>query len=221
MTKYAFLHRSSPALSFTRCAVVLLFVLCLNLYSMWDIQAQTRTQRSTATHQIYTENHLISLVPVPLFFHGFRVDYDARLKDQLWLNVAPQLNYQRKPSDTMSLTGFCLELNLRFFEPRLKGLYFAAGLGFEYNESSKNNSNGNFYSVNTTRMGAQIQLGYMVKMWPRTMFDVYIGAAFRYAINKYPQASYEQLFKVDRVRPWSYQFSGVFMEAGIRIGFML
>ena len=228
--------------------LLLSLALCLAL----PLQAQNRAQRSNALHQIYTENHMLSLVPVPLFFNGFRIDYDVRLKDNLWLNVAPQFNYRRKaerpakhymkinrnepieagsgnelPVYTLSQTGFCLEANLRYYQPNTGrgaatgGLYYATGLGVEYNQSDRLNSEDTPYAVNTTRLGTQIQIGYMVRMWPRATFDIYIGAAWRYALNKFADTGDEAIMMKDAQRSWTYQYNGIFAEAGIRIGFML
>lgn len=224
----------------------------LALCAALPLQAQNRAQRSNAIHQMYSENHMVSLVPVPLFFNGFRIDYDCRLQDNLWLNVAPQFNYKRKdgrpdkqyskvnmntplnaegsnklPVYTLNQTGFCLELNLRYYQPgtgngtNAGGLYYAAGLGMEYNMCDRLNSEDTPYSVNTTRIGTQIQIGYLCRMWPRAMFDIYIGAAWRQAINSFKNPEYEAIMMKDAQRSWTYQYNGIFAEAGIRIGFML
>ena len=217
---------------------------------MQPVQAQTRAQRSTAVHQMYAENHIVSLVPIPVFFDGFRVDYDARIKDNLWLNVAPQLNYRRKmerpveqykkidvtkpldaenklPVYTLNQTGMSLELNLRYYHPtadgnqQVKGLYYAAGIGLDYNQFSRLNSRDQFYTVNTMRLGSQIQLGYMWRMWPKAIFDFYFGGMWRYAIHSFSAPEYKDFMKADPIRPWTHLYSGVFLEAGVRIGFVL
>lgn len=224
--------------------------LCLSL--ALPAQAQSRAQRSNALHQLYTENHMLSMVPVPLFFNGFRIDYDARIKDNLWLNVAPQFNYRRKaerpdkhyskidwnkpieagsgnelPVYTLNQTGFCLEVNLRYYQPNTSrspytsGLYYAAGLGVEYNRCDRLNSEDTPYAVNTTRLGTQIQIGYMLRMWPRATFDIYVGAAWRYALNQFANEADKAVMMKDAQHSWTYQYNGIFAEAGIRIGFML
>lgn len=229
-----------------------LLLLGLALCLVLPVQAQNRAQRSNALHPIYTENHMLSLVPVPLFFNGFRIDYDARIKDNLWLNVAPQFNYRRKdhrpdghylkpqvmpkndgtgfenlPVYTLNQTGFSLEVNLRYYQPNTSrseltsGLYYAAGLGVEYNDCDRLNSEDAAYGVRTTRIGTQVQIGYMFRMWPRATFDIYIGGAWRYAINKFGSPADEAAMRLDAQRSWTYQYSGIFAEAGIRIGFML
>ncbi len=220
---------------------------------MQPVQAQNRAQRSSAVHQMYAENHMVSLVPIPVFFDGFRVDYDVRVMDNLWLNVAPQLNYRRKlqrpaeqyqvkkfdlwknlglkktqlPAYTLNQTGVCLDLNLRYYHPhadgdqRTKGLYYEAGIGLEYNQFSRLNSKDEPYEVTTTRLGSQAYIGYMWRMWPKTTFDFYFGGAWRYAIHSFSQPEFRDLMNIDPIRPWSYLYSGVFLEAGLRIGFVL
>ena len=58
-------------------------------------------------------------------------------------------------------------------------------------------------------------------MWPRATFDVYIGAAWRNAINGFKNPEHEAIMMKDVQRSWTYQYNGIFAEAGIRIGFML
>ena len=244
---------SLPAARRTARRFGLGLALGLALCAALPLRAQNRAQRSNAIHQMYSENHMLSLVPVPLFFNGFRIDYDCRLQDNLWLNVAPQFNYKRKdgrpdgqyskvnmnapleaegnnklPVYTLNQTGFCLELNLRYYQPgtgngtsSTGGLYYAAGLGMEYNMCDRLNSEDTPYSVNTTRIGTQIQIGYLCRMWPRAMFDIYIGAAWRQALNSFKNPEYEAIMMKDAQHSWTYQYSGIFAEAGIRIGFML
>ena len=243
---------SLPAARRTTRRFGLGLALGLALCAALPLRAQNRAQRSNAIHQIYSENHMLSLVPVPLFFNGFRIDYDCRLQDNLWLNVAPQFNYKRKdgrpngqyskvnmnapldaagsnklPVYTLNQTGFCLELNLRYYQPgtgngsTTGGLYYAAGLGVEYNMCDRLNSEDTPYSVNTMRIGTQIQIGYMCRLWPRATFDIYAGGAWRNAINSFAQPEYEAIMMKDAQRSWTYQYNGIFLEAGVRIGFML
>lgn len=230
---------------------VLSLVVCMTMGLMQPVQAQTRAQRSTAVRQMYAENHIVSLVPVPVFFDGFRVDYDVRIKDNLWLNVAPQVNYRRKlarpekhykyfkvndpfsdenklPVYTLNLTGMSLKLNLRYYQPRensdiqkTSGLYYAVGIGMDYNQHHRLSSRNEAYDVNTMRIGSQAYIGYMGRMWPKATFDFYFGGAWRYAIHSFSQPEYKALLKMDPIRPWTYLYSGVFLEAGIRIGFVL
>lgn len=205
--------------------------------------AQTKALRSDNLQAVFQENMSVSLVPLPLFFNGFRVDFDCRLKDRLWLQVAPQYNYRRKGEKTRT-DGFCLDVNARYyvFRNSARGFYIATGLGLDYNQITE--SSGDFpdaptkgkgklkrhqgnigfegeYSVDAFRFGAQVQLGWQISLWPRTVMDFYIGAAFRHSFNSYSDAVSEQIGTNIPIRPWMYQFSGVYMQAGIRIGLML
>ena len=204
--------------------------------------AQTRALRSDNLQSVFQENMSVSLVPLPLFFNGFRVDFDCRLKDRLWLQVAPQYNCRRKGENTRT-DGFCLDVNARYyvFRNSARGFYIASGLGVDYNQITENSEDfpevpkgkgnlkrhqGNIgfegqYSVNAFRFGAQVQLGWQISLWPRTVMDFYVGAAFRHSFNSYSDAVSEQIGTNIPIRPWMYQFSGVYMQAGIRIGLML
>ena len=205
--------------------------------------AQTKALRSDNLQAVFQENMSVSLVPLPLFFNGFRVDFDCRLKNRLWLQVAPQYNYRRKGEKTRT-DGFCLDVNARYyvFRNNARGFYIATGLGLDYNQITE--SSGDFpdaptkgkgklkrhqgnigfegeYSVDAFRFGAQVQLGWQISLWPRTVMDFYIGAAFRHSFNSYSDPVSEQIGTNIPIRPWMYQFSGVYMQAGIRIGLML
>ncbi|MDE6112522.1 MAG: hypothetical protein K2G46_03800, partial [Bacteroidales bacterium] len=61
----------------------------------------------------------------------------------------------------------------------------------------------------------------MCRMWPRATFDIYAGGAWRNAINSFAQPEYEAIMMKDAQRSWTYQYNGIFLEAGVRIGFML
>lgn len=202
--------------------------------------AQTKALRSDNLQAVFQENMSVSLVPLPLFFNGFRVDFDCRLKDRLWLQVAPQYNCRRMGESTRT-DGFCLEVNARYyvFRNSARGFYIASGLGVDYNQITENSAdfpeggrgkvkraqeNIGFtgeYSVNAFRFGGQVQLGWQVSLWPRTVMDFYVGAAFRHSFNSYADPVSEQIGMNIPIRPWMYQFSGIYMQAGIRIGLML
>ncbi len=205
-------------------------------------RAQTKALRSDNLQAVFQENMSVSLVPLPLFFNGFRVDFDCRLKDRLWLQVAPQYNCRRKGEKTRT-DGFCLDVNARYyvFRNSARGFYIASGLGVDYNQITeysedfsaakkgkggigRNQGNIGFegeYSVNAFRFGAQVQLGWQISLWPRTVMDFYVGAAFRHSFNSYADPVSEQIGTSIPIRPWMYQFSGIYMQAGIRIGLML
>lgn len=185
------------------------------------VQAQKRTQRVDVLQGMYSENVMVSLVPLPLFFHGFRVDVDFRLKDNLWLQLAPQYNYYRK-SGIDRIDGFCFDANLRYYVKgsSARGFYVGSGLAFDFNQVSEQKDIG-FYKVNSPRFGSQLMVGYQLNLWRRAVLDFYIGAAYRYAFNSFEKDEYRQVMESLRIDPWEYQFGGVYMQAGVRIGLML
>lgn len=197
---------------------MVLYVAACSLLPAWG---QTRAQRVGVLQGIYNETMSVSLVPVPLAFNGFRADFDCRLKDALWLQVAPQYNNKRKGTD-VRLDGFCFEVNVRYYlkgsTPR--GFYIASGLDFDYNRIQdlyKTIS----YQVSATRLGGQLQLGFQFGLWPRAVMDLYVGAAFRHAFNTYDTEASRNVVENMSIKPWNYHFSGLFMQAGVRIGLLL
>lgn len=196
-------------------------VLVCAVVSDAPLQAQTRAQRVNVLQDLYGDRMMVSLVPLPLFFNGFRVDFDCRLKDDLWLQIAPQYNYRRK-GDVSRTDGFCMEADLRYYVMGSPyGFYVSSGLGLDYNQISDNNRDQEFYKVNSVRLGSQLHIGYQFRLWRRAVFDFYIGAAFRYAVNSFPSSSYEAAMDKVELKPWNYQFGGIFMQTGIRIGLLL
>ena len=192
--------------------------------------AQTRAQRSRNLQDLYGENMSVSLVPLPLFFHGFRIDYDCRLKDNLWLQVAPQYNCKRKGALTRT-DGFCLDVNARYyvFGSDARGFYVASGLAVDFNRIAEafygsgmeDGQVTDFYQVDATRLGGQVLIGYQLGLWPRAVMDFYVGAAYRYAIHSFLDEASQACMQGIEIKPWNFQYGGLYLQAGIRIGLML
>lgn len=191
----------------------------LMLCAAFSSKAQTRAQRVDVLQDMYGENIMVSLVPVPLAFNGFRIDVDCRLKDRLWLQIAPQYNCKRKGTHTKT-DGFCLEANLRYYvkNSSSRGFYVASGIGVDYNRIQEGDLIG-FYRLNSTRIGGQLHVGYSFRLWPRALMDFYAGAAFRHSFNAYSDI-YSQNIVEKGVKPWQYHFSGLYLQVGVRIGMM-
>ncbi|MCM1041442.1 MAG: DUF3575 domain-containing protein [Bacteroides sp.] len=202
--------------------VLLGTALCLLL----PAKGQNRFQRVGNLQDMYGERFMVSLVPVPLAFNGFRVDFDCRLKDRLWLQLAPQYNCKRKNGD-IKTDGFCLEANLRYYvkNSSSRGFYVASGLDFDYNiirdyDGRDGDDYYDFYHVNSFRFGGQVQIGYSFRLWPGALMDFYVGAAFRHSFNSYGNDESRRIVEEGDVKPWQYHFRGLFMQAGVRIGLM-
>lgn len=202
--------------------VVIGALLCLLL----PAKGQNRFQRVGNLQDMYGDRFMVSLVPVPLAFNGFRVDFDCRLKDRLWLQIAPQYNCKRKNGD-IKTDGFCLEANVRYYvkNSTSRGFYVASGLGIDYNRIQDYNRKDDdiyldFYKLSSFRFGGQLQVGYSFRLWPCALMDLYVGAAFRHSFNSYGDEASRLIVETGNLKPWQYHFSGLFMQAGVRIGLM-
>lgn len=202
--------------------VIIGTLLCLLL----PAKAQNRFQRVDNLQDMYGENFMVSLVPVPLAINGFRMDFDCRLKDRLWLQLAPQYDYKRK-NGNIKTDGFCLEANIRYYvkNSSSRGFYVASGLGIDYNKIQdfaeyQDDVYLDFYKLTSFRFGGQIQLGYSFRLWPGALMDLYAGAAFRHSFNTYADENSRFIVEQGNVKPWQYHFSGLFMQLGVRIGLM-
>lgn len=207
-----------------------LFSGLLFLAAVSPARAQNKFQRVGILQDLYGEKMSVSLVPLPLFFHGFRIDWDYRLKDNLWLQVAPQYDCKRKGSLTRT-DGFCLDVNARYYVSgnSARGFYVASGLALDFNriaqatyvDGSDQGTLKDFYQVDATRFGGQFLIGYQLGLWPRTVMDFYVGAAYRYSFNSFRDESSRMVMQTKEIQPWNYQYSGMYLQVGVRIGLML
>jgi hypothetical protein len=119
--------------------------------------------------------------------------------------------------------GGGIDINARYYlKNKPLGLYFATGLGAEYNNlGSVIKKTKEYYEVTAIRFGGQLYLGYSFRLWSRCVMDIYAGATFRYSQNSFPTEEYKGIVEYNRPSPFSYYFSGVCFDGGIRIGIML
>ncbi|MDR1975208.1 MAG: hypothetical protein LBQ31_11160 [Bacteroidales bacterium] len=184
----------------------------------------TKYNKTDILHPVFSEKAIVSLVPVPLIFNGFRVDADVRLTDNVWLNIAPRINI-KNALDTNSkfVFGGSFDLNARYYiKNKPLGFYVSAGLGIEYNHlGAIVKKTKEYYEVDALRFGGQTHLGYSLRLWPRCILDIYLGATFRYSSNSFSSDKYRNIVNNSRPNPFSYHFSGLCFDGGIRIGIML
>ncbi|MEG1762597.1 MAG: hypothetical protein RR256_03190 [Bacteroidales bacterium] len=164
---------------------------------------------------------MLSFTPLPLIVHAFEVDFDVKLKDQLWLSIAPQYNKRKD-----SLNGFGLSINVRYYDPQFKGLYYGVGAFFDYNhvvDISNNNrqnpKNPICYDVQSKRIGAQIIIGGLFQIFPRTTLDIFGGFGFRQGFYKFAEGS--EIIEMRNLKFSSYLKQGFNVQLGIRLGFLL
>lgn len=206
-----------------------IFVVVCLLTAIFQSARAQNAQRVGDVQSEYDERFMVSLVPLPLAFNGFRFDFDSRLKDNLWLQLAPQYNYKRKGAN-IKIDGLCFEANMRYYAGRSSshGFYVASGLGADYNriqdvitETAQGNPEEEIetpYKLTALRVGGQLQVGYSFGLWPGALLDVYAGAAFRHSFNSFSDEASRTIVENGDWRPWHYHFSGLFMQAGIRLG---
>jgi hypothetical protein len=184
----------------------------------------TKYNSSKILHPVFSEKVVLSLVPVPIIFSGFRVDVDVRITDNIWLNIAPRLNLKSVvDSNSKFVFGGGLDINARYYiENKPLGFYFSVGLGAEYNRLGNITKNTKeYYEVTAIRFGGQTYLGYSFRLWSRCVMDIYAGATFRHSKNSFSTEVYKNVVEADRLSPFSYYFSGVCFDGGVRIGITL
>lgn len=166
--------------------------------------------------------YMLSLVPLPLIVHAFEVDFDVKLKEQLWLSIAPQYNNDKK-----ELNGFGLSVNLRYYDAKYKHLYYSIGGFFDANHvrgttnsDKQNPSHPVDYDVNSARIGGQIQIGGIFQIFPRTTLDVFGGFGFRHGIM-YKFSENSSIIEMRNLNINSYLKGGAVIQLGVRIGVLL
>ncbi|MDR1739753.1 MAG: hypothetical protein LBR45_03255 [Bacteroidales bacterium] len=186
----------------------------------------TQYNKTDILHPVFSEKVMISLVPVPIIFNGFRVDADIRLGDNLWLNIAPRFNL-KVAADTASefVYGGGLDINARYYVRNTPdGFYISAGLGAEYNRLAdiiKKPKPAQYLEVTSLRFGGQAHLGYSIRLWPDCSMDFYVGATFRYSSNSFVDDKSQEVYDKIKINPFSYYFSGICFDGGIRISITL
>ncbi|MDP2423069.1 MAG: hypothetical protein U1C46_03010 [Bacteroidales bacterium] len=181
-------------------------------------------QTSLAKHS------MISFVPQFLINNGIRIDYDRRLNEKHWLQLAPQF-YLREHSVTPDndvtnkfnrLVGAGLHVYHRFYPgagPGHNGVYISYGLtgqyfDMQYDEKILTNSVERYSRI--TKAGAEINVGSTVKFFDLFIVDFFTGLGFKYSF-----------LKTDAVKPkrfnnfyTDYGYTGNILNLGVRIGLM-
>ena len=199
-----------------------IFTILLLTVSVFSVNAQgTKYNGSDVLHPVFAERAIVSLVPLPIIFNGFRVDVDVRISDNIWLHIAPRVNLKAAADDLSKFVkGGGVDINARYYiKNKPIGLYFSTGLGAEYNQLGDITKKTKlYYEVTAIRFGGQTYLGYSLQLWPRCVLDIYAGATFRYSQNFFPTDEYKSVVENVRANPFSYHFSGVCFDGGVRIG---
>jgi hypothetical protein len=168
---------------------------------------------------VFSEYAIVSLVPLPIISNGFRVDVDVRISDNIWLNIAPRLNIKSAAdSNSKFVRGGGMDINIRYyFKNKPLGFYISIGVGAEYNQLGNIiKKTKEYYEVNSARFGGQTYLGYSFRLWTRCTMDIYAGAAFRHSANSFSSEEYKNIVQQHRPSPFSYHFSGIYFDGGIR-----
>ncbi|MFW6222218.1 MAG: hypothetical protein ACOC3T_01265 [Bacteroidota bacterium] len=141
-------------------------------------------------------NKIISFVPQYLINSGIRVDYDIRLSDRHWLQLAPQIYLRDRSSsdpeeyypDYHQLYGAGLFLYHKQYlkqnsEP--EGAYLSYGLTYNYfylnyDEEWVNSYVERYSKIN--KLGGDIIIGISTILFDYVTLDIYAGLGVRYSL---------------------------------------
>lgn len=190
----------------------------------------------------------IALVPFYSFFNGIRIDYEKRIKNgDHWVVIAPQIytdidgsgNNNNSPYtayETMGGVGINLyfktiayksdKINWKSGLPR-QSLYLQAGPNYQH-FTLKNTEEvaipfiedgTTYYQFDTqevkkkiNRYGAVVDVGWQLA-FDKFLIDFYLGLAVKYSFD-----DNGELIRSTNTRWVDIDYSGIFMDAGVRVG---
>lgn len=188
----------------------------------------------------------IALVPFYSFYNGIRIDYERRInKGDHWLVVAPQIytdlegnGSDGEYSSYETMTGLGLNLYFKSIAYKSNKINWKSGLprqslylqvGPNYQHFSLKNSeevaipfieDGTTYYMFETqevkkkinRFGAVVDVGWQLA-FDRFLIDFYLGLAVKYSFDENGD-----LIKSTNAQWVSIDYSGILMDAGLRVG---
>ncbi len=179
----------------------------------------------------YKHNRIISIVPSYLITHGIRIDYDFKIKERNWIQLAPQFYLKENRDynteyeyldDYSQHVGAGLHLYHKiYFEDNFSTYnpYISYGPVYQfhklnYDESYFNNTIERSTSIN--KFGTDLIFGVMYSFNRFFAIDFYGGVGFRYSIYS---------TNADVLRKFNESYSdfgykGNLLTLGIRISFL-
>jgi len=174
---------------------------------------------------------VLSLVPQYLIIKGIRLDLDKQMTAKQFLQFCPQFYYRTGRGDENSntfrdyddLIGGGLIIYHKIFASENimeNGLYLSYGLSYNYFNLQRSQWVAN-ESVRVTghvnKVGGDLLIGYQYISTTHLSVDFYLGYGIRYSILNSDEGDDNDY----NFLPWDYNYSGNFLQLGIRIGFVL
>lgn len=172
---------------------------------------------------------IISIVPQYLIMNGIRVDYDKKIRDQHWLQIAPQFYLsEKKPAKDYhipkfnNLLGTGLNLYHKYYPSAnrvLSNVYISYGVAWQYfnikyDEAIFNNHVERYSNIH--KMGGDVNIGVLSLLSSHIALDLYAGLGFRYASIKSDANSpkkFDEFFS-------DYGYTGNIINLGFRISIL-
>jgi hypothetical protein len=144
----------------------------------------------------YEPSKLIAFVPQYLINNGIRIDYDIRIKNNHWLQLAPQFYLREKgesspdqsTEDFTQLYGGGLYLHHRRYispAPGENGSYLSYGVGYNYFYLSYDEKHFSNYTQRYSRInkfGGEVTIGMVATIQEVFVLDFYAGLGVRYSM---------------------------------------
>jgi len=170
-----------------RIAGTAVFILMLAFMELYGQQDEVATK--------HEPSKLVAFVPQYLIQNGIRIDYDLKIKDNHWLQLAPQFYLREKgesspdqsSEDFTQLYGGGIYLHHRRYispAPTKSGSYLSYGLGYNYFYLSYDEKHFSNYTDRYTRinkLGGEVTIGLISNIQDILILDFYAGLGIRYS----------------------------------------
>lgn len=214
-------------------------LLILSILCFFTIEIYSQ-EKATFPEQKQSMN-AIGFTPQYALINGLKFEYDRRIsqKSNHWIIISPHVYIAQNSSISYSfksLFGFGLDVKHKVFLQKSsnlpKGLYFQYGPAvqrFTIDDdeiiSEKYIQNGIEYykpirkSVrnNLTKISGNINVGYQFLMQNRFYIDFYLGSGIRVSFDD-KNNGYTPLYNDSWL---GYGYSGILLDGGMRLGFLL
>jgi hypothetical protein len=198
------------------------FLLILIITGVSGVSAQDEPLISPKTN-------MVSLVPLYIIQDGFRVDFDHRISERSWIQLAPAVYFRENNAPTSesrydftALKGGGLNIYHRFYPghgPGHGGVYISYGGVYQYTRIDYTER---LMAINydrfskIQRIGGDINIGIMAKLSHDVLLDFYTGFGIRHATVQ-SNADDPRLYNSDY---FERGYTGIILNLGFRVGFL-